>query len=248
MKEDQRKEMERMEELRRVIEKSPLTKQIIAEEADKILEERLIAAAKLRETKKEAETTIPELEAEIVARLADLTRHDEERKAVLGKVVTARGALAKEKQRIDYDMCQAETVLLSNYDKAIDNGIAWFQERREALLRKKPDSQTHKTENNMFMMVKKFVTFSNRNAITDALSYSLNAIRELEAMKLMPAPDTSRIEALKKGIPDIDEMEEITSEKPFPRIYTGPPIKSDSQLNWELATLNEKFKKVMARK
>jgi hypothetical protein len=42
------------------------------------------------------------------------------------------------------------------------------------------------------------------------------AIKELEGMKLTPALDLQKIEALKKGIPPIDVYTEYTGEKPMP--------------------------------
>jgi hypothetical protein len=63
MKEHERKEFEKLEELRKTIERSPLTQKIREEENLKILEERLLAAAQLRE-ERASWNSIPEFSTE----------------------------------------------------------------------------------------------------------------------------------------------------------------------------------------
>ncbi len=67
MKEFERKELERLEELRKPIEKSPLTKQIIAQEAAEVLAKRRAAAETIEVLKKEREEVIPGLQADLDA-------------------------------------------------------------------------------------------------------------------------------------------------------------------------------------
>lgn len=92
---------------------------------------------------------------------------------------------------------------------------------------------------------------SNRPAILSALEYCKAAITELENMKHAPALDAEKIAELKTGIPRIDVYTEFTGEKPYgftvanvnPRLL----LKSDSQINWEIGKLNQKFKELMRR-
>jgi hypothetical protein len=98
--------------------------------------------------------------------------------------------------------------LLSNYDERIDAAITFFREQFEVLRLKKPDSDTHKGETNLFTMSKELITYSNHEAIRTALSYCLGAIAELDRMRLAPALDSARFEELRRGIPDTGEMTE----------------------------------------
>ena len=66
-------------------------------------------------------------------------------------------------------------------------------------------------------------------------------------MKLTPALTRPRIEALKKGIPKIDEMEEII-EKSLSlglTLMREACLNQMSKLDCELGNLTEKFKQVM---
>jgi len=68
-------------------------------------------------------------------------------------------------------------------------------------------------------------------------------------MKLVPDFDLDRIEALKAGLPDPDELTEYCSEKPLPR----PPdplaaLPSDSVMTWKVGKLTEKFNRLMGRR
>lgn len=222
------KEVEWIEKLAAEIDRNPLTKKFREEEAVATLVTRTAAADRIEVLKHEAESSSV-IQAEIDIMVEKVAALDRERGMLVSEISGKRAVLERFKLDIEGEIRQQEEMLLSTCDLKIDEAITWFRERREALLRKKVDSQTHKTGTNIFTMVKTFVTFSNRNAITNALTYCLAAIRELESMKLTPTLDTSRIETLKKGIPDIGKMEEITGERPFSPIYTNPPMKSDSQ-------------------
>lgn len=249
MKQEERAEMEKMEELRKVIEASPLTQKIKEEKAAGILAKRREAASKIEALKKQREEVIPKLLADLEMKEENYKKKKFELDAVLGEFRMAKAELSGEGFRFDNEIGQQEEILLETADPIIDETITFFRDRRETLFRKKADSQTRKVGSNIFTMIKEFITFSNAGAIKDALTYCLAAIRELEAMKLTPTLDTERIETLKRGIPDTDEMTEITSEKPFPKINTDPRdlLKSESQENWELGKLHEDFKRLMRK-
>jgi hypothetical protein len=191
-----------------LLEGHPLTKKIRAERAEEILQVRKEAAGRLGCLKEEASRVLPELQAEENRAREAVAAHDEQRKMLLAKVAAAAAVRAEERLRIERETAVAEGVLLSNYDERLNETITWFQDRREALLVKSIDRDTSTGETNIFTMTKEFTTFSNAPAIKDALAYCLAAIRELERMKLAPTLDAERIEALKRGIPDIGEMRE----------------------------------------
>jgi hypothetical protein len=115
------------------------------------------------------------------------------------------------------------------------------------LLRQKPDIQTRKGKRNLYTETQEMTIFSNAKLIQNALANCLGAIRELESMKFLPVLDMERVETLRRGLPDVGESLEISGEKPFPRINTNAPTKTDSQMAYELERLDTKFKKVMGR-
>jgi hypothetical protein len=242
-------EAEKLTELLQIAEGHPMVKAMKAEEAAKILGARQAAAAVIARAEKAAAVVVPGLEVELSKAQEDLAEHDRERKSFLDKVTTARIALAEERRRCDYDVSQAEGVLMGNYDARIDEAIRFFMERFDALRVKSPAKQTHKAGTNVFTETKTLLTYSNAPAIREALAYCTAAIRDLEAMKLTPAVPLERIEALRKGIPDADDMTELTAEKPLPRVNTDPlsMLRSDGERAWTARRLNERFKKLTKR-
>ncbi|MBM4337994.1 MAG: hypothetical protein FJ110_00460 [Deltaproteobacteria bacterium] len=238
-----------VEKILKSIEAHPLTQKIKEEEAAKILEERLLTAAKLRQAREEAERFIPQYEADLAKAEADLREYDEGRTVVLEKANLAKKKLAEERGRLDREKSEAEGALLGNYDPAIDEAIQFFRDRHEALLRKSPNKQTHEGGTDAYTLTKKLTTFSSLPAIRSALGYCRAAIEELEKAKLIPELDFDRIEKLKVGIPDTEVYTEVTTEKPLPGINADPRslLPSDNEMEWSLGKLNEKFKKIMRK-
>ncbi len=105
-------------------------------------------------------------------------------------------------------------------------------------------------ERNIFMDTKTVTVETNAAAVRDALQYCQGAIKGLEALKLSPEIHIEGIQELKDGIPSIEVYQEDSGKKPLPGSKGINPrhlLKSDSQLDWELGKLNEKFKKIMGR-
>lgn len=248
MKKDEREKEEKLAGLLKEAEGHPMMKAILAEKAEKVLGERLLAAGKLRAATEEAEKVIPECQREVDALVADLAKYDKGRSVILDKLTAAKGELAKARQRLEWERSHAEAALLENYDPRIDEAITFFRDRFESLRVKDINSQTRTGETNAFTETKEIFTYSNVAAIQNALTYCRTSIDELEKMKLTPDLDADRIETLLKGIPDADELTEITGEKPLPGSKGFNPLhllKSDDQLSWEIGKIGEKFKKVM---
>jgi len=241
------KQVEGLEKLAAEIERNPMTARFRAEEAAETLRKRTAAADQIEALRKLQIDIIPKEEkvSELVARLAVL---EEERRTLLLAINEERTSLGRERLDIEGDIRQQEEILLSTYDPCIDEEIAWHRERREILLLKKPDIQVRRDGSNIFTMAKKFVTFSNMGRIREALSYHLACIHELEVMRLKPAFDAERIKVLRKATPDISQLGEVAGESPFPKVGGGPPLKTESQLNYELEKLNEKFQRLIGRR
>jgi hypothetical protein len=106
-----------------------------------------------------------------------------------------------------------------------------------------------KVETNPFTWTKKTFVESNTQAIRDALAYCQAAVQELERMRLIPELDMGRIEELKEKVPRIDVYQEYIGEKPIPDINVNPRmlLPSDSQMDWEIAKINERYKEIMRR-
>jgi hypothetical protein len=244
------KKEEKLSELLKEAEGHPMMKAILAEKAAVVLGERLLVAAKLREATEEAEKVIPERQQEVDALVAALAEYDKGRSVILDKLLVAKVELTKARQSLDWEWSHAEAALLSNYDPRIDETITFFRDRFEGLLVKAINNQTRTGGTNLFTETKEIFTYSNAPAIKNAMTYCRAAINELERMKLTPDLDAERVEALRKGIPDADELTEAAGEKPLPGSRGINPLhllKSDDQLDWEMGKIAEKFKKVMGR-
>lgn len=234
-----------------MIEDHPLTKTIRAERAAEILKKREEAALKVEQLRREAETMVlPGLQAELATAGEELARHDEKRKVLQTKVSDAAALLYAERLRISRETSEAETVLLSTSDPKIDDAILFFRDKHENLLTKSINRNNRLGDTNIFTLTRKLTTWSNEKAIRTALTYCLEAIRELERVKLIPVLDVDRIEAIKAGIPDPNEMTEISADKPLPGGKDINPLSllpSADEMDWKIGKLKEKVKKLTGR-
>ena len=160
MKKEEKLKEERLAELLKKANGHPITRAILAEEADKILEERLLAAAKLQATIEEASRVIPQRLKEVDALVAHLAEYDEGRKAIRDKLTSARAELMKERQRLDWEQSQATAALLSNYNRCIDETILFFRDRFESLRVKDINKQTRTGETNIYTEKKETFIYS----------------------------------------------------------------------------------------
>ncbi len=240
MKDYEKKELKKFEELRKTIEKHPLTQQILAERAAETLEKRQAAAGTIEALKRKRDQVIPKLRADLAGKEEEFKKAKVTFEVAGIEFQTARVALFGESQSFDNSISRQEEILIETADPLIDEAIQFFRDRHEALLRKNPEITTHKGERNIFQITRNLIIISNAPAIKNALRYSLACIKELMIMKLTPIPDTGQIEVLKRGIPDINETIESMGERSFPKT---PP-------SWDLLMrpLEEKldrlFKKV----
>jgi hypothetical protein len=251
MKDHEKKELEKLEELQKTIEASPLTQQIKAEKAAEVLAKRRAAAEAIEVLKKERGEVIPRLQADIDAKEAKYKKAKAALDADLGELQKVKAALSSERNSFDTDIRNQEAILYESADPRIDETITFFREKLEEL--RKPgriSSRGMKVEVNLFTDTKTLTTESNADAVHEAILYCQNSIKLLEAMKLSPEFHIEGIQELKDGIPSIEVFQEVSGQKPaWPRINTDPRslFKSDDQLSWELGKLNEKFKKVMGK-
>jgi len=249
MKKEEKLKEERLAELLSKADGHPMMKAILAEEATRILKTRQEAAGKIDILEAQLQA-LPDAEEAVSELKAELSILEERQKVLKQKINEKWAALRSEKLNIENEIGRGKIILIESCDPIIDEAITFFQERREVLLRKSPDKQTRRGGVNVFTMTKELTTFSNVVAIKSALFYCLNSIRTLEVMRFEPVLDMARIDELKRNIPDVDAMEESKADKPLPRVNTDPRIllPLNSELDWKLGKLTEKFKKVMGRK
>ncbi len=250
MKEQERKELERMEKLAGEIERNPLTKKFREEEAAAILAKRTEAAGKIGALRKEQAEVILRLQAELAGKEAKYLKAKADQDAALAEFRTAKAELSGEAFQFDNVIRQQEAVLAETADPAIDAAIEFFRGKLDWLRSKgRISSRGMTVENNLIADTKTLTTETNKNAVLGALAYCQTAIKLLEALKLSPEFHIEGIQELKDGIPSIEVYVEVSGEKPFwPRdINPRDLLKSDSQMDWELGKLNQKFKKLMGR-
>ncbi len=250
MKLSEKVDLEKAEKLIAELDAHPATTKYREDKAAEILAKRRETTGRIEALRNEQAATIPKLEAE---RDATEGKYVEAKAALVGLADdcrTATLALRTEGLRFNADIVKCENLLFETADPLIDEAITFFRDKLDEL--RKPgriDRRGGSTEKNIFTWRKKTTEESNVQAILDAMAYGLAAIPELERMKLSPELDRARIEGMKAGIPRIDVYTESTVEKPMEKVNTDPRslLPSDSEMQWSIGKLNEKFKKVMGR-
>lgn len=251
MTKEERMKEERLTELLKEAEGHPMMKAILAEKAAETLAKRQEAAGKIEVLKKERDEVVLKLQADLDGKEAKFKKAKAALDAAVGEWNAARAALSSETNQRDNEVRQQETVLIETADPAIDEAITFFRDKFDYFWSPGRISSDYvKGERNLISMTETIVVESNVQAIHDAMKYCQAAIKELEKMKLSPALDPGWIEEMKVVIPRIDIFIETTGTKPIPGSKGINPkdlLKSDSQLDWEMGKLNEKFKKLMKK-
>ena len=250
MRAQEEEEFKKLEELGKLIQGSPLTQKIKDEKTAEVLKMRQEAAGKIEVLKKEREEVIPRLQADIEAKEENYKKAKAVLDAVLSELRTAKGELLSEVFQRDNEIHQHEAILYETADPRIDEAITFFRDKLNELYKPgRISSRGMTVENNLIADTKTLTTETNKNAVLGALAYCQVAIKLLEALKLSPEFHFEKIQGLKDRIPSIDEYQEVSGKKPFWSRGINPRdfLKSDSQLDWEMGKLEEKFKRVMRR-
>jgi hypothetical protein len=250
MKQD-KKEAEELKELLVEVKGSPIMQEVMAKKAAEVLAKRWVAAEAIEALRKEQGEVIPKLQEAVKDKEAKYLKVKTELDAATGEIQRARAALSSEGNQFDTAIKQHEAILWETADPRIDEGIEFFRAKLDWL--RAPGLISFNRlggERNIFTEKVTIKAESNADAVNSAVRYCMAAIKELEKMKLTPELDLQKIEAIKAAIPDIGIYTESTGEKPLPGSKGVNPLhllKSDSQLDWELGKLNEKFKKIMGK-
>jgi len=243
------KEFEDAKKTLDMLQAHPMTKALQAEKVAKVLKERQATAGRIEALKQDEDIILPGLQDSVTALQEELQAHDQARKVIQGKLSQAAASLMVEKQRISLEKAGAERELIESADPKIDEAIQFFRDEFEALRRKSVHKDQRLGKVNAFTLRREITVYSNYRALNAGLGYCRTAINELESMKMMPSADLGRIEALKEGIPDINQMTEITSDKPLP---AGPEsvnplhlLPTDSEMDWQINKLFERCKRLI---
>ena len=225
---------------------------VVADRFEKIAQTRVKrkeAAGKIAVLAKDREKVIPQLQADLAGKEGEYQKARAALEAAGGEFNKAKAALSMESQSFDNKIRRQEAILYETAAPEIDEAIKFFKEKLDFLRTPGRISRTASgSVKNLFAWKKTVKEESNVAAVKGALVYCQSAIKALEALKLSPVLDAEKIERIKAGVPSIDVYAEYQGEKPLER---GPDplagLKSESHLNYELAKLNEKIKKVIKR-
>ena len=232
------------------MEDHPLTKKIKADLEAENLAKRQEAAGKIEALRKKQADSRPKLQADIEAKEAKFKKAKAALDIAGGEFQAARHSLSRESYKFDSEIRIYEAILLETADPLIDEAILLFRDKIDDL--RKPGRITSRgmeTEKNMFTETVTRTTETNSGAVLGAMRYCMAAIKKLEELKLVPEFSAEKIQELKDALPSIDVWQEVTGEKPFERINTDPRsfLPSDSEMDWKIGKLNEKFKKLIRK-
>jgi hypothetical protein len=254
MKDHELQSLERAEKLADQLEKNPILRKMREDEAAENLSKRQAAAARIADLRLDLEATRI-LQTEIDSAVLNLAELDKQRAELADEIGRKRYFRATERGGIEAAIQHEEAALLDCYDRRIDEAITFFREHREFLLKKSIVEQERHGKPDIFTESKEVTVFSNYESIRRALTYCLAAIAALETMKLAPSPDLDRIEALRREIPDTDELREYNGEKatsrddpPGPGLLSALRRASDSYTDAVVDSVLEKAKKILAPK
>lgn len=229
------------------LESLPSTKEALASEKAETLAKRQAAAAEIREIEGDT-ATLTRLDRDIEIMAGHLKVMDDRRDGLAKALNEKRAELMRAKLDQESGLNLNRGILYATAWHEIDEAIQFFRDKLDDL-RKPGRISTQKTGavRNVFTWKKSTSAISNGPAVRSALAYCQAAVKELETMKLMPELDLTRIEALRKGVPDYTLMTEIDGEKDLERFQDPAAgiIPSDESHDWSMKKLNQKIQKVL---
>ncbi|OGQ00354.1 MAG: hypothetical protein A2Z40_05705 [Deltaproteobacteria bacterium RBG_19FT_COMBO_60_16] len=245
-------EKAKVEKILAELEASPEVRKIREDKAAEVLAKRLEVVGRIEALRNEQAEVLPKLQADLEEKEAAYSTAKAALEGLAHDCRTAALALRSERVTFDNAIRNCEASLFESADPAIDAAILFFRDKLDDLRRPgKIDRRGRSTERNIFTWTKKTTVETNTKAIHDALAYCRAAIMELEKMKLTPELDLAKIEAMKSRIPRIDVFTEYVGDESMERTIADfdsrMALKSDSQIEWEIGKLNDKFKKIMGR-
>lgn len=214
-------EIENLEKKLALIEQSPAVKVLLEEEAAKVLQLRREAAATVEKLDSEANGLLPALRAKVDDELEGLKQHDLKRKNLVDSVNRAKFALLQEVNRFDLERAAAQRVLLGNYDVEIDRAVLFFRDKWAEIQEKEVSRAQRLDGKNVFTMERRLTGFTNAPTLAAGARYCLEALKRLEEMKLEPEFDGEEIQALKDGLPNVEQCHEYSFGQKYLDLPSG---------------------------
>jgi hypothetical protein len=229
-----------------------MMKTLRAEKAAETLSRRRETVGRIEALRNEQAATIPILQADRAEKEKMYLAAKAAMQSASDEFQAAHAALSIESNRATGEIGRQEQVLIESADPLLDEAITFFRDKSDDLRRPGRISIDRRgSENNIYTEKTTLYVESNRDAILAALQYCRDAIATLENWKLLPAVDAEKIAELKKGLPRIDIFTESTGTKPYgftvANLNPLHLLPSDSQINWSIGKLNQKFKELMGR-
>lgn len=250
MQEHERAAIEKAEKLTAELEKSPMLRKLRAEEKAETLAKRTEAAGKIEVLKTEMDAVIPKLLAGLEAQEVKYKKAKAALDTADGEYNAAKYELSIESNNFDTAISTQEQTLIESADPLLDEAIDFFRKKFEWLRSPGRISRNSlSAERNIFTETVTVTQETNLPAIKQALGYCQAAIRELELMKLSPALDLQKIEAMKKAIPDISVYSEYTGGKAMEGSKGqsfASYFPSADQTDWQVSKLLEKGDKILS--
>jgi len=247
----EKEEMEETKKRLEKIEKTSFMAQYHAEEAAKVLAKRTEAAAKIATLEKERVELLPRLQKDLAEKEGKFLQAKRAMEAAFDEFKKSKNELTSASFNFSNAIGRHEQTLIESAPKEIDEAILFFREKLD-WLRSPGRISTNRigAVQNIFTLTVESHTETNSPAVRSALSYCMAAVPVLEEMKLWPELDGARIQAIKDGIPSIDVYTELSGTRPMPKPPSANPrdyLPTDSEMEWSLNKINEKFDKLMKR-
>jgi hypothetical protein len=219
------KREEKLEGLIREAEASPAIIAVRAQQAAETMAKRQEAARKVEMFRNEEAATIPKLEAVRATKEKIYLAAKAAMQVASDEFQAAHAALSIERSQFTNEIRRHEQVLIDTAPAEIGEAILFFRGKLDYF--RSPGRISRNaigSERNLISWKKKTFEESNAQAVRDAMRYCQGAITTLESWKLLPELDASKVEEMKKNVPQIDVYAAYTGEKamekgPAPSVY-----------------------------
>ena len=196
----------------------PMVTAVKKEQQAEVVKKRQEASVELEKIQARILIGFPDLEADRESILQDIKKAEEKVVSLKEKAVKVRIDLVNRKEALERGRKAQERILLETADERIDVAIEWFRSREEDLRRPgRISTRGGHAQKNVRTWSKETHQESNYPAVCEAMDYCREAIKRLEAMRLVPQFDPAVVEVMKKSIPSTDRFTEYKGEKPIPK-------------------------------
>lgn len=191
------------------LKNNPLAIALQRDERAKINKQRAAAKKELDRLEREAAAVLPGMEKEVETAKREYVAAKRAAETIFDRCGELSRKLNATKLSFDRQINEQAAFLRKNYDEEIDEAIMFF--RNELARLRLPGtlniSTIKKGLKNPLNFKQEILRSSNAAAVEAAIMYCRKAIDEIEAMKLLPEADLSRIKDLRESLPSSDVFE-----------------------------------------